>query len=204
MEAAVVICFWLLQLPMCAIRRRELRDPGSKPHISIIDSWKLKADAWLATELTFFRPMGGGVGVQADSPHRSRRQHPRLPVNDFFDYLPNWCHGGGEFRKQIRVNLWSIEAVAGEMKRLAEEKDTQEGENALIEKSVDRSIALLRNLLPKNMAEFDNIPHGDAMDTISAFAAIFCWWPKWITGTDPGSGRASNADKVVGGEGIGG
>jgi hypothetical protein len=49
-----------------------LRDPGSKPHISIIDSWKLKADAWLATELvgawfetvSFFRPMGGGVGVQ--------------------------------------------------------------------------------------------------------------------------------------------
>jgi hypothetical protein len=32
------------------------------------------------------------------------------------------------------------------------------------------------------MAEFDNIPHGDAS---SAFAAIFCWWPKWITGTDP-------------------
>jgi hypothetical protein len=63
------------------------------------------------------------------------------------------------------------------MKRLAEEKDTQEGEGALIEKSVD-----LRNPLPKNMAEFDNIPHGDA---ISAFAAIFCWWPKWITGTDP-------------------
>ncbi|KAF7365085.1 hypothetical protein MVEN_00379800 [Mycena venus] len=172
-------------------RRQELRDPTYQPHISIIDSRKLGGDAWLGTEL-----VGAWFETAAFFTRRAeevlvyKHIHPdavvaTIPLNNFFNYLPKWC-GGGRFKDQIHGNnLWSTEAVAYEMRRLAEENNTVEAEDALVKKSVKQSVRELGHILPERMEDFDETTHADVVKTIAGFAAIFCWWPNWIMGSDP-------------------
>ncbi|KAJ6508631.1 hypothetical protein C8R45DRAFT_968058 [Mycena sanguinolenta] len=169
-------------------RRRNLRDPGNRMHISVIDSWKLTADAWLGTELvgawwnrdTFFARWAEEVLVYKHVPHHA--VVITRPADDFFRFLPHWC-SGPEFRQEI--GRWSTRAVANHIRGLVEQAYTSQAKRLLIESSVARSTILLKTVLPPDMEHFDECTHAEAVDTIARFAAIFCWWPEWITGTDP-------------------
>ncbi|KAJ6581793.1 hypothetical protein B0H19DRAFT_1116505 [Mycena capillaripes] len=164
-----------------ALRRRfqNRNRPGDfEILISIIDLAEIPNDKWLATELVgaywrdaaFFARWAQEVLVYGHIPHRA--VVATMSVNNFFDCLPRWCN----IREDIKPgSLWSTEAVVDRLKILAKENVTSEEEDALLIHSVESSLATLGNLSTS----------AEAIESVSRFAAIFCWWPKWIIGTDP-------------------
>ncbi|KAJ7656240.1 hypothetical protein DFH06DRAFT_468326 [Mycena polygramma] len=155
------------------------RPDNSEILISIIDLWEIPSDKWLGTELVgaywkqapFFSRWAQEVLVFGHIPLAAVTA--TMSMDSFFDCLPRWCSG---VRGDIRQGcLWSTEAVVHHLKILAMDNDTPEERKALLIQSVERSIPALH--IPSTSA--------DPIDRTSQLAAIFCWWPRWITGTDP-------------------
>ncbi|KAJ7800295.1 hypothetical protein B0H14DRAFT_3490803 [Mycena olivaceomarginata] len=155
------------------------RSGKSEILISIIDLAEVPNDKWLATELVgaywthaaFFARWAQEVLIYGHIP--SCAVVATMSVNSFFDCLPRWCQS---IRKDIHSHsLKSTEDVVDQLKILAKENNMLEEEDVLLVHSIESSLATLRN---QSASE-------DAIDRVSRFAAIFCWWPKWIMGTDP-------------------
>ncbi|KAJ7833127.1 hypothetical protein B0H14DRAFT_3462926 [Mycena olivaceomarginata] len=160
------------------------RSGKSEILISIIDLAEVPNDKWLATELVgaywthaaFFARWAQEVLIYGHIP--SRAVVATMSVNSFFDCLPRWCQS---IREDIHSHsLKSTEDVVDQLKILAKENNMLEEEDVLLVHSIESSLATLRN---PSASE-------DAIDRVSRFAAIFCWWPKWIMGTDPKNGKA--------------
>ncbi|KAK7048469.1 hypothetical protein R3P38DRAFT_1866700 [Favolaschia claudopus] len=157
------------------------------PYISIIDSKKLGPDVWLGTEIvgawyedeSFFARWAEEVLVYRQIP--ASAIVCTLSLDILCSLLPPWCDG---LKDNIKLtSLWSTEAVGDALRNLSSNNNTPGDEEALLEKAVKESMALLR-LLPNSLAESDaNTPH--IVDFVARFAAIFCWWPKWTADTDP-------------------
>ncbi|KAJ7117715.1 hypothetical protein C8R44DRAFT_791314 [Mycena epipterygia] len=162
--------------------------------ISVIDTAKIPSDAWLGTELVgaywtkaaFFARWAQEVLVYGWIPNDAIVV--TVPAQRIFDCVRPWC---GEIKNRIQKDdLWSTEVVAAALTELAREyvdgtEEAEEEQAALFAQSVEQSIAVLRNTLPTSMDTFTTRIHADAVDTIARLAAMFCWWPKWITGTNP-------------------
>ncbi|KAJ7698901.1 hypothetical protein B0H17DRAFT_1196491 [Mycena rosella] len=154
---------------------------------------KITSDVWLGTELVgaydskaaLFARRAQEVLVYKAIP--SDALVVTLTMEDFFGCLPGWCEG---INTQIADgSLPSTEAVVRALAELARDFDNnlEEEWEKLATQSVQRGIAMLRSqILPISMGSFDeHTTHADAVHRIARLAAIFCWWPKWITGTDP-------------------
>ncbi|KAJ7491935.1 hypothetical protein FB451DRAFT_1388384 [Mycena latifolia] len=142
----------------------------SDTQISIIDTAKITSDAWLATELevlVYQHIPFGAVVITA-------------PLNNFLDLLPRWCD---DIKPQLRFRqLRSTEEVACALIKAAANPAHDEDFELLMH-SAFQSIQLFHHVLPASVAEFNS--HTDVVDAIARFAALFAWWPKWITGVDP-------------------
>ncbi|KAJ6527267.1 hypothetical protein DFH09DRAFT_1414541 [Mycena vulgaris] len=172
-------------------RRWNARYWCNNTQISVIDTKKITSDAWIATELVgawyntdmFFARWSEEALVYGCIPQDA--VVVTAPLETFFACLPRWC---SDVTVQIRSRkiLRSTEAVAGELAEAAENpaNNTPDEQAQLLEQSVNRSIHMLRGILPP-MRTYNKHIHADAVDKIARLAAIFCWWPKWITRTDP-------------------
>ncbi|KAJ7504184.1 hypothetical protein B0H11DRAFT_507274 [Mycena galericulata] len=175
--------------------------------ISIIDTAKIPNTAWLATEFVgtsgsdaaFFARAAQEVLVYDCIPFES--VVVTLQLDDFLQCLPRWCDNVGH---QIRWNQFrSTEDVVHALAYAASlpANNTLGEDSALMMQSVDQSIRMLKKTLPAFMADYDRAVHANAVDEIARLAALFAWWPRWITGVDPTEyhfylQRASNAIRI--------
>ncbi|KAJ7491924.1 hypothetical protein FB451DRAFT_511504 [Mycena latifolia] len=182
-------------------RRWNARYWCNNTQITVIDATKITGDAWTATELvgawslspdpvvranktdTFFGRWAEEVLVYGCIPQDA--VIVTAPLESFFSSLPHWC---ADVTIQIRnrLVLRSTEAVADALAKVANipANNTDEEQAILLAHSVERSIVMLRNALPP-MGTFDQETHADLVEKVARLAAMFCWWPKWITRTDP-------------------
>ncbi|KAJ7509910.1 hypothetical protein B0H11DRAFT_1261105 [Mycena galericulata] len=152
--------------------------------ISVIDTWALGAPAraWLATEFV------GATGVQAAFFARWAEEvlvfgfipHTAIvltaPLNTLLACLPRWCAAIAPDIRTCKHRSTQDAALALAAAAAEPGNNTQAERDALAAQSVARSIALLQDIPPTQP---------DRVDTIARFAALLCWWPRWITGTDP-------------------
>ncbi|KAJ7119472.1 hypothetical protein C8R44DRAFT_877898 [Mycena epipterygia] len=140
-------------------RRRDFLPSHNQPHISIIDTSKIKSDAWLAAELIddwmypkiSFAQCAQEILVCGGIPYNA--VVITMPMDEFFDCLPGWCDG---FKLAINPRrFWTSEAVASALAWAAKDpaNNTADEEATLVHDSATRSIGMLRHLLPASMAE---------------------------------------------------
>ncbi|KAJ7180851.1 hypothetical protein C8R46DRAFT_1070768 [Mycena filopes] len=157
------------------------RPPESEVLISVIDTKLIPNDnLWLGTELvgahgpghaSFFARWAQEVLVYGLIPRAAIVSTMSLP--SFLDCLPRWC---SDIKDSINPScLWSTESVTGHLRALARCKHTLEAQDELLAQAVECGLATLR---PKSA-------DAEAVDSVARFAAIFCWWPRWIVRTDP-------------------
>ncbi|KAJ7696435.1 hypothetical protein B0H17DRAFT_398336 [Mycena rosella] len=157
--------------------------------ISIIDTAQITSDAWLATELVgaywtdaaFFARWAEEVLVYHHIPIGAIVA--TLPLSSFLDFLPRWCD---DIVPHIRSRqLRSTEKVAYALASAAANPANDTDGDLVPRQYVQGSIQVLRHTLPASMVIFDPHTHADAVDAIARLAAVFVWWPKWITGVNP-------------------
>ncbi|KAJ7931683.1 hypothetical protein B0H13DRAFT_1857662 [Mycena leptocephala] len=172
-------------------RRWNARYGCTTTQISVIDPLKIPSDKWLGTELigawwetpSFFARWAEEALIYGHIPHEAIVFTASLET--FLSLLPRWC---GDIIPQIRrYEVRSSENMVQVLASAAEDpaNNTVEKQEELLVDSVRQSITLLGHLLPSQMQNYNVNIHADAVDKISRFAAIFCWWPEWITSTDP-------------------
>lgn len=180
-----------LAYALFAAGRFNARHGCTDTQISIIDTAKMNTSAWLATELVgaswtdaaFFA--GSAQEVLVYRRILVDAVVATVALDEFLDCLPRWC---GDVGYQIqRYQLHSTEAAVHALADAAflPASNMAEEESALEVQSVKRSIWILRSTLPPSMADCDLDTHADAVDAIARLAALFVWWPKWITAIDP-------------------
>ncbi|KAJ7509893.1 hypothetical protein B0H11DRAFT_2216763 [Mycena galericulata] len=163
----------------------------SLAHAFIIDTAKIPNTAWLATEFVgtsgsdaaFFARAAQEVLVYECIPFEA--VVVPMALDDFLQCLPRWCANIG---RQIRWNQFRstedvVEALAHAASLPANNAPGEE--STLVMQSVEQSIRMLQRTLPASMADYDRVIHANMVDEIARLAALFVWWPRWITGTDP-------------------
>jgi hypothetical protein len=152
--------------------------------ISVIDTSQLTGDVWLATELVGASRTDAAYFARSAQEVLVYRYIPfnavvvTMSVYGLLACLPRWCD-------DIPLHLLrSTQQVVNALTEAADcpEHNTLNEDFALRVQSVEHSILLLRDTLPE---EFDPDTHTDQLDAIARLAAVFMWWPKWITGFDP-------------------
>jgi hypothetical protein len=165
--------------------RRNAATGSTNTQISVIDTSRIGVPALLATQLVgasdneaaFFARRAQEILVCALIPETAVVF--TAPLDIFLHFLPRWCD---HLKPAIRHHGYSSTedcAYALANAALNPANDSPEEHAVLLRQSVARSLLILQDMLP----ETDQ--HEPDAEAVARFAAIFCWWPRWIINTDP-------------------